>query len=111
MRRPLALIIVAACGGPTQSQLAETPSATTRARPAEAPPASWSDKDRERLIQSAEDQDLTMRARNEARQPASKPAAANPQNASAPKKKGPAEQATLPPKKTGPAEQATLPAK
>jgi hypothetical protein len=66
MKRVLALIVIAACGGPTQQQLAETPSATSRAAPAEAPPASTSDKDRERSVQQFDDMQTTQNAYKEA---------------------------------------------
>ena len=66
MKRVLALIVIAACGGPTQQQLAETPSATSRAVPAEAPPASTSDKDRERSVQQFDDMQTTQNAYREA---------------------------------------------
>jgi hypothetical protein len=97
MRSLIACFILAACGGPTQSQLAETPSATTRARPAEAPPASTSDKDRERSIQQFDDMETTQRAHAEVQsgqvQPAPPPPAGTGSgSAVVPKKKGPAEQ-------------------
>jgi hypothetical protein len=101
--RWLVVLVLASCAGPTQQQLAETPSARAPANHYEAPPASTSDKDRERLIQQFDDMETTQRARREANQ-SSQQAPPPP-----PKKKGPAEQATLPPKKKGPAEQATLP--
>lgn len=49
-------------------QVVETPSAQAPARPAEAPPASTSDKDRERLVQSFDDMETTQRAYREAEQ-------------------------------------------
>ena len=103
MRWLAIMLLAASCAGPSQQQLAETPSAREPARAVEAPPASTSDKDRERLIQSFEDQETTRRAYREANQSTQQSAPPPP------KKKGPAEQATLPPKKKGPAEQATLP--
>src|SRR5687768_7953012 len=108
MRLVVAFVLLCACGGPTHNQLVETPSATERRPQAEAPPASTSDKDRERSIQQFEDMEVTQRAYEEAGQPeraAPPPPAGQP---APPKKKGPAEQAELP-KKKGPAEQATLP--
>ena len=66
MKTALALVVIAACGGPTQQQLAETPSATSRAVPAEAPPASTSDKDRERSVQQFDDMQTTQNAYHEA---------------------------------------------
>jgi hypothetical protein len=98
-----ALVVLAfACGGPTQSQLAETPTARTRATPAEAPPASSSDKDRERSVQQFDDMETTQRAHREAAggqsqtvAPAPPPPAGAGSGSGAvpvPKKKGPAEQ-------------------
>jgi hypothetical protein len=91
------LILVCACGGPTQSQLAETPSARTRATPAEAPPASSSDKDRERGVQQFDDMETTQRAHREAAggqgSAVPPPPATGAGSAAVPKKKGPAEQA------------------
>lgn len=99
MRCLLAIVLLAACGGPTQSQLAETPSARTRATPVEAPPASTSDKDRERGVQQFDDMETTQRAHREAS--GSQPPAPTPLpgtgSGAAVKKKGPAEQA--PPQK------------
>jgi hypothetical protein len=94
MRSLIALFILAACGGPTQSQLAETPSATTRARPAEAPPASTSDKDRERSVQQFDDMETTQRAHAEAQrgQAQTPPPAGTGSGSAVPKKTGPAEQ-------------------
>ena len=97
MRPLLVLLLIAACGGPTQKQLAETPSATAPARPVEAPPASTSDKDRERLTQSFDDMQTTQNAYREAEKesaPAPKPK--QPPNPNAPRK-APVEQA--PPQK------------
>lgn len=91
-------VLAAGCAGPTQQQLAETPSAQGHQTQYEAPPASTSDKDRERAVQQMDDMQTTQNARKEAGQNAKKPPPG-------PLKKGPAEQATLPPKK-GPAEQA-----
>jgi hypothetical protein len=103
MRSIVALLLVAACGGPTQSQLAETPAARSRARPAEAPPASTSDRDRTGMTQSFDDMETTQRAYSEANggtkaPPAAQPPAGAGSGSAAPKKKGVAEQATLPPK-------------
>jgi hypothetical protein len=98
---------LAACGGPSRQQLAETPSATTRARPAEAPPASQSDRERSQAIQQFDDMETTQRAHREANQAnraGQGSGAAN--NAQPPAKKGPAIQAPPEPKKKGPAEQA-----
>lgn len=110
MRAVLALLLVSACGGPSHAQLVESPSATTRARPANAPPASTSDADRDALRRSFEDMEITQQSYREANH------AEHTKPPPAPvKRSGPAEQATLPeddrPKKRGPAEQATLPDK
>jgi len=92
--------LVIGCGGPSQQQLAETPSATTRARPAEAPAASTSDKDRERAVQQFDDMQTTQNAYNEASgtqgQGSAAPAAGTGSGSAAPAKKGPAEQGYLP---------------
>lgn len=95
MKWLFALLVIGACGGPSQQQLAETPSASAPARPAEAPPASQSDKDRERLNQSFEDMQTTQNAYREAGQseaaktPPPKKKQAQPPNP----KKAPVEQA------------------
>ncbi|HEY5923622.1 MAG TPA: hypothetical protein VIV11_18200 [Kofleriaceae bacterium] len=110
MRRAL-LLLMCTCGGPSQSQLVETPSATAPADHAEAPPASTSDKDRERLIQSFDDMETTQHAYEEAGQ-ANRAAPPPPLSGQPPppKKKGVAEQAEMP-KKKGVAEQAEMPKK
>jgi hypothetical protein len=98
MRSALILVFAVACGGPSQRQLAETPSATAPPRPVEAPPASTSDKDRERSIQQFDDMERTQRAYQEAEQEnaSTPPPAPRPGQAPPPKKKGPAEQAPKP---------------
>jgi|ERR1043165_905661 hypothetical protein len=110
MRGIVVVVLLSGCGTASQQQIAETPSASAPARHAEAPPASTSDKDRERLIQGFDDMDTTQRAYREAgavqKPPPKKTGPA--EQATLPKKKGPAEQATLPPKKPGPAEQAPV---
>jgi hypothetical protein len=88
------LVLLAACGGPTQQQLAETPSAQAKAAPAEAPPASTSDTDRARLVQQFDDMQVTQQAHREANGETVPPNQPTP-----PKKKGPAEQAPPAPKK------------
>lgn len=101
MRFALAFVFFTACGGPSRQQLAETPSAQAPARPAEAPPASTSDKDRERLIQQFDDMETTQRAHREAGQgqsPGSEPAPGSGSGSAAAKpppnpKKAPVEQA------------------
>lgn len=106
MRALLALFLLgSACGGPTQQQLAETPSATAPARPAEAPPASTSDKDRERLTQGFEDMQTTQNAYKEAG--ADSGSAAPAQKKPTNPKKAPVEQAPgTGPHKKAPVEQA-----
>src|SRR5512132_3302023 len=110
MRLLAVLVVVVACGGPTQNQLAETPSAKNRAAPTEPPPASSSDRERAQLVQQFDDMETTQRARQEAKQGAGAGSAGEQRGSGAqpgqPKKKGPAVQGTLPPKKQGPAEQA-----
>jgi hypothetical protein len=93
----IAMMVAAGCGGPSMQQVVETPSAQAPARPAEAPPASGNDKDRERLVQSFEDMNTTQRAYREANQ--GKRDAKPPQ----PIQKAPVEQA--------PVEQPALPAR
>lgn len=103
MRTLIALLLVCACGGPSQQQLVESPAATQPPRHTEAPPASTSDKDRERLIQQFDDMETTQEAYEQAegaRQEAPAPTPVGQQPAS-----GPPGQ-TQPPKKKGPAEQA-----
>jgi hypothetical protein len=90
--------LLLACAGPTQQQMAETPTAQSRPIPAEAPPASTSDKDRERSVQQFDDMQATQRAREEARPAPPPPPPAGTPAAPAPKKKGPAVQGTLPAK-------------
>jgi hypothetical protein len=103
MHRLVAVAFLVGCGGPSQQQLAETPSATARARPAEAPPASTSDKERERGIQQFDDMQTTQNAYGEANAARQGSAAGSGAGAGSgsgssaqPKKKGPAEQGYLP---------------
>jgi len=63
------LLAVAACAGPSQHQLAETPAAHSRPNPGEAPPASTSDAERARMVQQFDDMQTTQRAREEASSP------------------------------------------
>jgi hypothetical protein len=60
------LLLTSACGGPGQRALAETPTATTRRTPAEAPAASNSDKERERMIQTNDEMTDAQNAHREA---------------------------------------------
>lgn len=108
MKYLVSLLVAAACGGPTQQQVIETPTATTRPVHTEAPPASYSDQDRYGLRQSFEDMENTQNAYHEAnneREGKSEGSAVAPAPP-APPKKGPAVGA---PKKTGPAEEAPRP--
>lgn len=85
------LVIAAACGGPTQQQLAETPTARTRATAVEAPPSSTSDRDRDGLRRTFDDETATQNAYREAQHP--KPEASGSgagSGSAAPVKKGPA---------------------
>jgi hypothetical protein len=95
MKTLLALLLVAACGGPTQQQLADTPTARTRPVAAEPPPASTSDRDRDGLKRSFDDIDATQRAYREATPAtvAPPPGAGSGSGSAAPVKKGPAEEA------------------
>ena len=104
MRCVLALLLVFGCGGPTQQQLAETPTAKTRPVATEAPPASQSDKDRERLIQQFDDMQATKQAYREAEAPA--PPVNQPSQKAPGKKaqKAPVEQAPTEPKQQAPGE-------
>ena len=92
MKYLLALVIATACAGPTQQQLAETPTATTRAPATDPPPASTSDRDRDGLRRSFDDMEATQRAYREAT-PAKAPEPAAGSGSAAPVKKGPAEEA------------------
>lgn len=67
MKPIVALVLAfAACGGPTQQQLVEQPSARTHVPATEAPAASTSDRDREGLRNQFDDMETTQRARKEA---------------------------------------------
>lgn len=106
MRAILLCLLFVACAGPGQSQLAETPTATTPRAPSLAPPASGSDKERHQLNQQFED----MRDANEAHREAqggeappppppnrtAPPSDTAPPGATPPRKRGPAEQAPAP---------------
>jgi hypothetical protein len=110
------LLFALACGGPSHSQLVETPSATARPRPTNAPPASTSDRDRERAVQQFEDMETTQRAYREAGESSKQ----DPHGGYVPPgsgKKAPVEQAppagkspTAPPAKSPPAPLAPTPA-
>src|SRR5688572_17401725 len=95
MRPAFAFLLLCACGGPTQQQVLETPSATQHQNLGEPPPASQSDEDRYGLIQQFDDMQVTQRAYAEARQENRTPGQL-PVQRQTPPKKGVAEQATLP---------------
>jgi hypothetical protein len=103
MRTAIALLLLAACGGPSQQQIIETPAATAPYRHTEAPPASVSDEDRHHLNQQFEDMETTQEAYREAE--GERPPPPTPAQAQPPKKIGPAEAAPTV-KKKGPAEAA-----
>lgn len=97
------MALVLGCGGPSQQELAETPSATNRGRAVEAPPASTSDRDRERAVQQFDDMQTTQNAYSEANAAKGGGSGASQGSGSAgqgsaapPAKKGPAEQGYLP---------------
>jgi len=85
-----------ACVGPSQQALSETPTATTRRAPAEAPPASVDDKDRYQQTQQFEDMRDSQQAHREAAH----------QEATPPPSAGSAAPAPAKPAKRGVAEQA-----
>ncbi|MBA3462704.1 MAG: hypothetical protein H0T46_22295 [Deltaproteobacteria bacterium] len=66
MRTLLLLLVAGACAGPGQARLAETPTATTKATPTMAPPASDNDKDRAQLVSSMDDMRDAQSAHREA---------------------------------------------
>lgn len=90
MKTLLALLVVVACGGPTQQQLSETPTAQTRATAAEPPPASTTDRDRDGLRRSFDDQTATQNAYREATSKTTAPPPGAGSGSAAPVKKGPA---------------------
>lgn len=84
MKSLLAALLLVACAGPGTHRLAETPTATTKARPAEAPAASDSDKDREHVVKSFDSMTDAKNAQSEADQSAkSQPAPTAPGQAPA----------------------------
>jgi len=105
MRAALVCSFLVACGGPSRSTLAETPTATTRRAPSLAPPASTDDKDRYQLNQQFEDMRDSQQAHREAAHQDAAPAPGA--GSAAP---GAAPGAT-PPVKRGVAEQAPDPVK
>jgi hypothetical protein len=66
MRALMFLVLLSACGGPSRSQLAETPTATTPRTPTLAPPASTDDKDRYKLNEQFETMQDAQNAHQEA---------------------------------------------
>jgi len=100
MKRLLFLLVAVACGGPSQQQLAETPSARTIPPAKEPPPGNQSDLYRDRLRQSFDDMETTQRAYREAGQGAGSGSAGAPRGKhleyppnEPPPKKGPAVEA------------------
>ncbi|CAN5338832.1 hypothetical protein BH11MYX1_BH11MYX1_53400 [soil metagenome] len=69
-----AFVVLAACAGPGQQRLSETPTARTRATPTEAPPASTSDRDRDELVKSTDSMKDVQNAHAEARKQPAPPA-------------------------------------
>lgn len=67
------LVLACACGGPSQQQIADTPAAHAKRSTGEAPAASTSDKDREQLVNSFDDQQAAQKARAEAGKNAKQP--------------------------------------
>jgi hypothetical protein len=65
---PSCLLLLAACAGPGQARLADTPTANSRANTGLAPPASQSDRDRSEVVDSFDSMDATQRAYREADQ-------------------------------------------
>ena len=74
------VLFAAACAGPSQAKLAETPTAQSKANTGLAPAASQSDEDREEVVNSFDQQNAAQRARKEA---GDKPAAPAPSPAPA----------------------------
>jgi hypothetical protein len=66
MKTLLLLLLAGACAGPGQARLAQTPTATTKARPAEAPPANDNDADRAQLVGAMDDMHDAQSAHREA---------------------------------------------
>jgi hypothetical protein len=100
MRALLACFLLAACAGPTQRPIGETPTARTRRPPSLAPPATGDDKERYQLNQQFEDMRDASQAHREHDHADAQPSAASgsggpgsPAPATKPIKKRPAEQA------------------
>lgn len=81
-------LFAAACAGPSQAKMAETPTAQSKANTGLAPAASSSDEDREEVVKSFDEQGAAQRARKEAgedsKAPAAKPAPAGKPGAAKP---------------------------
>ena len=73
MRVLLVALLVAACGGPSRNQLAETPTAQSPRSPSLAPPASDDDKERYKLNEQFEDSRAAGQAYREANGESSAP--------------------------------------
>lgn len=66
MKALLAAMLIAGCGGPSQNQLAETPTGQSQRNPSLAPPASDDDKERYELNEQFEDRRAVDQAQREA---------------------------------------------
>lgn len=66
MRALVFATLLAACGGPSRSQLADTPTARTPRTPTLAPPASTDDKDRATVDQQFDSMEDMQQAHREA---------------------------------------------
>lgn len=66
MRALLVAMLLVSCAGPSQKELAETPTGQSQRDPSLAPPASEDDKDRYRLNEGFEDQRAADQAYREA---------------------------------------------
>lgn len=94
------LLLASACAGPGQNALANTPTAQTQRTPGEAPAASNSDEERERMIKTNDEMQDAQQAHREVSpstsapeqtpttaQPKTKPASPDPQQPLPPVKK------------------------
>ena len=66
MRTLLALVLIAACGGPSTQQVLETPAANKQENLGIAPPANSWEADRYRLVQQFDDMQTTQEAYQQA---------------------------------------------
>lgn len=92
------VFLVAACAGPGQGKLAETPTAHSRANTGLAPAASGPEEDREQVVQSFDEQKAAEQAHAEAAGPAKVPTP-TPPPAGSPGKAKPAPEPASPDKK------------